>query len=154
MYKTVTALLFLGTLTSGAFGYDLQKAKDFEKFYAGMTQKACADSKLFIGALETMQLIKEDKEYLILDVRSAGEYGVMGVNLKKSLHIPIEHLFKKENLDKLPTNIPVIVTCHSGTRGLMAAMALKQSGFTNIQVLKGGLIALADANTPANAPMQ
>lgn len=152
MMKKILAFGVLCLLSTNSFAYDVQKAKEFDNFYSKMDQKACATTTLFITAEQTMKLIKEDKEYLILDVRTDGEYSVMGVRLSKSLHIPIERLFTKESLDKLPKKTPILVVCHSGTRGLMAVMALKQMGFANTQVLQGGLIALADANTPAAAP--
>ncbi|MDY0116955.1 MAG: rhodanese-like domain-containing protein [Sulfurimonadaceae bacterium] len=152
--KKIFIVVLLGLLSINSFAYDIEKVKEFDNFYSKMTQEVCATSTLFINAEDTMGLIKADKEYLILDVRSDGEYSVMGVHLQKSLHIPLERLFTKESLDTLPKNTPIIVTCHSGTRGLMAVMALKQIGITNTQVLKGGLIALADANTPANAPIK
>lgn len=101
-----------------------------------------------------MKLIRDNGQYVLLDVRSEGETSVFGLNGKNAMHIELKELFKKENLDKLPTDKMIIAVCHSGTRGLMAAMGLKQIGFKNVQVLKGGLITLAEANTPKNAPLK
>ena len=67
-------------------------------------------------------------------------------------NIPIKDLFKKVNLDKLPTAKPIVVVCHSGSRATLAAVGLIRIGFKNIHVLKGGLVALAIDNTPKNAP--
>jgi len=154
MNKIITSALLFTTLTLSAQGYDATKAANLEGFYAGMTQKVCADSKLFITATDTLKLIRDNKKYLILDVRTAGENSVISISDKNSIHIEIKDLFKKENLDKLPTNLPIITICHSGTRGLMAALGLKQIGFKNVQVLKGGFIALAQDNTVKNAPIR
>jgi len=154
MKKTLFTNLVLSMLVMSAEAYDNAQAKKFEKFYSHMTQKACANSKLFITAQDTLKLIREEKKYLILDVRTAGENSVITLSDKNSLHIEIKDLFQKENLDKLPTDNQIIVICHSGTRGLMATIGLKQIGFKNVQVLKGGFIALAEQNTVKNAPIK
>jgi len=154
MKKILINTLLLTTLTITANAYDASKAKEFESFYAPMTQKMCAASKMFINAEDTLKLIREDKKYLLIDVRTAGENSVISISDKNALHIELKDLFKKENLDKIPTDIPVIMVCHSGTRGIMATMGLKQIGFKNIQVLKGGFIALAEQNTVENAPLR
>jgi rhodanese-related sulfurtransferase len=99
-------------------------------------------------------MLREGKEFTFLDVRTDGEASVIKLNGKNALHIPIDTLFTPKNLDKLPTNKPLIVVCHSGTRATMAAVGLKELGFKNVQVLKGGLISLAIANNPKNAPVQ
>jgi len=154
MRKTLLTSLLSLTLASSLMGYDAAKAESYNAFYSNMTQKVCASSKLFISAEDTMKLIQEDKKYLLVDVRTKGEASVFKFSDAKALLIPIENLFEKKNLDKLPTDIPVIMVCHSGTRGTMAAVGLKQIGFKNIQVLKGGFMALAKANTPAAAPQK
>jgi rhodanese-related sulfurtransferase len=154
MNKVLVNALLLTTLTISAYGYDATKAKNLEKFYSHMTQKVCADSKLFISAEDTLKLIRDNKKHVILDVRTAGENSVISVSDKNSIHIELKDLFKKENLDKISTDVPVIVVCHSGTRAVMAAMGLKQIGFKNIQVLKGGFIALAQQDTVKNAPIK
>jgi len=154
MKKTLFTNLVLSMLVMSAEAYDNAQAKKFEKFYSHMTQKACANSKLFITAQDTLKLIREEKKYLILDVRTAGENSVITLSDKNSLHIEMKDLFQKENLDKLPTDKQIIVICHSGTRGLMATIGLKQIGFKNVQVLKGGFIALAEQNTVKNAPIK
>ena len=154
MNKIFIKALLLTTLTLGAYAYDTTKAKNLEGFYSKMTQKVCADSKLFISAEDTLKLIREEKKYLLLDVRTAGENSVISLSDKNSLHTEIKDLFKKENLDKLPTDRPIIAICHSGTRGLMAALGLKQIGIKNVQVLKGGFISLAEKNTVKNAPLK
>ena len=152
MSKKIISLALSLVLGSQLLGYDENKAKGYEKFYSHMTQKACANSKLFIDAKDAMKMFKEGKKSLFIDVRSEGEASVFGFSAKNSMHIPINKLFEKQNLDKIPTDIPVIMVCHSGTRGTMAAMGLKQLGFKNIHVLKGGFVALANADTPAAAP--
>lgn len=152
MKKTILSTLVLAVLGTNAMAYDATKAEELNHFYSHMTQKTCADSKLFVKAKDTMKMIR-DNNVTLLDVRTIGEAGVIALSGKNSLHIPIKDLFQKENLDKIPTKKPIVVICHSGTRATLAAIGLKRIGFKKIHVLKGGLIALARANNPKNAPI-
>ena len=132
--------------------YDANKAKELDTFYAAMTQKACADSKLFLEPVDAMKMIR-DNNITLLDVRTIGEESVILLSKKHSIHIPIKDLFEKENLDKIPTDKPIVLVCHSGTRGTLAAIGLKRIGFEKVHVLKGGLVGLAIENNPKNAPV-
>jgi len=152
MKKIIYSTLTLALLSVNSMAYDATKAEELSKFYAHMTQKTCADSKLFVKAVDTMKMIRENRVTL-LDVRTNGEASVIALSGNSSIHIPIENLFKKENLDRLPTDKPIIIVCHSGTRATLAAIGLKRVGFKKIHVLKGGLIALASATNPKNAPL-
>jgi len=153
MKKFVYLTLTFALVTMNAMAYDTTKAENLLEFYSSMTQKACANSKLFINAEDTMKMIR-DNNVTLLDVRTEAEVGVITLGGENAIDIPIAKLFKKESLDKLPTDKPMVIVCHSGTRALLAAVGLKRIGFKDVQVLKGGLIALADANNPKNAPQQ
>lgn len=154
MTKKLLVSVFALSLSITAFAYDKTKADSMNKFYSNFTQKACANSKLFISAKDTFKMLKEKKKFTLLDVRTTGENSVVSVSLEGSLYIPLKDLFKKENLDKLPSEGTIIIVCHSGTRATLAAIGLKQIGIKNTRILKGGFVALADANNPKNAPMK
>lgn len=154
MKKALLSLLLAASFGLSASAYDQQQAESFNRFYSTLTQKACASSKLFIDGEETMKMVREKAPLLLLDVRTAGEASVVALSAPGSLHIPLESLFQKASLDRLPLDRTIVIVCHSGTRATMAAMALKQLGFKQTRVLKGGMVALAEADTPKNAPMQ
>jgi len=154
MKKMIFSSITVALLASNLMAYDANKAEEFNKFYSHMTQKVCADSKLFIKANDALKRLREKKEFTFLDVRTDGENAILSMSGENALHIPINILFKKENLDKLPSDKPIIVVCHSGTRATLAAMGLKRLGFKHIHVVKGGMIALAKANNPKNAPIK
>ena len=141
-------------VTGSLFAYDGTNANYLNGFYSHMTQKACADSTLFLTGDAVMKMFKDGKKFIMIDVRTEAEAGIVSLSSKNSKHIPIARLFEKENLDTLPTDIPIVIVCHSGTRATFAAMGLKQIGFADTHVLKGGLIALAESNTPKAAPMK
>jgi rhodanese-related sulfurtransferase len=152
--KTVGGLLLLSVLTGGLYAYDTKKAEEFNGFYSHMTQKACADSKLMIGSDEVMQMLREEKKFTLLDIRTRGELAVLGLKTPNTLEIPLEHLFEKANLGKLPDDELIVIVCYSGTRATMAVASLKMLGFKNTRVLRGGIVAMAQGNTPKTAPMK
>lgn len=153
MKKTVMTLIASAALCTSAFAYDTAKAAEFDRFFSHMTHKACAASKLFVKADAVMKMVREEKPMLLLDLRTEGEASVITLG-SNALHIPVEYLFEKASLDKLPSDRPIILVCYSGSRATMAAMGLKMSGIKNVQVLKGGIVALATANTTKNAPLK
>ena len=152
MKKIIYSTITLALLSVNAMAYDANKAQELNKFYSHMTQKACANSKLFVKATKVMKMIR-DNNVTLLDVRTNGEASVIALSSKNSIHIPLENLFKKENLDKLPTDKPIVTICHSGTRATLAGIGLKRIGFKQIYILSGGLVALTKADNPKNAPI-
>jgi len=154
MKKLLLSLFGSFALSASLFAYDAAKAQQFDAFYSHMTQKACAGSTLFVTGEDVMKLLREGKPVTLLDVRTDAEASVIALSLPGSLHIPIERLFQKSALDRLPSDRPVMIVCHSGTRAVMAAVSLKMIGIKNVQVVKGGLVALADADNPKNAPVK
>ena len=154
MKKLIYSTVAISLLSMNLMAYDANKAEELNKFYSHMTQKACADSKLFIKADDTLKMLREKKAFSFLDVRTDGENNILSLSGENALHIPINILFQKENLDKLPNDKPIIVICHSGTRATLAAIGLKRLGFKKVHVLKGGMVALAKVNSPKNAPLK
>ena len=89
----------------------------------------------------TVQEIKdrlEDKDYVLLDVREdheRAEYNIGGI------HVPLGQLMG--SLDKLAPHKDdeLVIYCRSGKRSAMAQELLRQSGFSNVRNLEGGMIA-------------
>jgi rhodanese-related sulfurtransferase len=155
MIKKVWLGMLLFSITAGnVLAFDANKAEEFNAFYSHMTQKACADSKLAIDSDEVMQMLREEKKFTFLDIRTEGEMAVLGLKTPNTLAIPLQHLFEKESLEKLPKDELIVVVCHSGTRATMAVASLKMLGFKNTRVMKGGIVALAQGDTPKNAPLK
>jgi NADPH-dependent 2,4-dienoyl-CoA reductase/sulfur reductase-like enzyme/peroxiredoxin family protein/rhodanese-related sulfurtransferase/TusA-related sulfurtransferase len=76
----------------------------------------------------------EEKNALLLDVRTADEYELGTIN--NALNIPIDEL--RNRLEELPTNRPIYVFCAIGLRGYLATNILLQSGFSEVYNLSGG----------------
>lgn len=154
MNKLLISSLLVGLMSITASAYDTEKAKSLDKFYSNFTQKACANSKLFIKADEVMKMLRDETKMTVLDIRTEGEHAVLALGLKNSLFIPIKDLFKKENLEKLPSDEPIYILCYSGSRALLAAAGLKQIGIKNVRVIEGGIVDLAKADNTLNAPLR
>lgn len=85
-----------------------------------------------VGLVPDMQLI---------DVRNPGEAGAG--TLTNSVLIPLPRLV--DSLDELDRRAPVVVTCASGYRSMIAASLLRNVGFLDVSDLIGGYAAWAAA---------
>ena len=153
--KLVIALLTAFFIAAPVAAYDHGMAEGFAQMFAPV-QGAKAGKELHLMAPE--QFVKEvrgGKEFVTVDIRTPGETQFLTGNLPGHLVIPLNELFKPEQLAKLPPDKPIVVLCHSGTRATAAATALRQIGFNETYVLKGGfkgLIAYLGAKE-ANQPL-
>lgn len=152
--KIIISAITLSALAVNVSAYDSVKAEGFNKFFSHVTQKHCANSKLAIESDEAMKMLREKKPFTFLDIRTEGEMAVLGLKTPNTLEIPLQHLFEKKNLDKLPKDELIVLVCHSGTRATMVVASLKMIGFKKIRVMRGGMVALAKGDNPKNAPLK
>ncbi|NBC47405.1 MAG: hypothetical protein GVY22_05315 [Gammaproteobacteria bacterium] len=89
-----------------------------------------------------VEAIKNDEDLIFLDVRTRREQSVVGLTYPNSLSIPMNEVFKPENLARIPTDKRVVVTCQAGVRCTVIATTLRNIGFDNVFATKGGLAAL------------
>jgi len=83
---------------------------------------------------------------VILDVRTPFEIENRPI-IKRSRFISLSELSKRmSELDDLGKDRRIIVFCHSGRRSTPAGIKLKRAGFTNVYVMKGGLMAWKKGN--------
>lgn len=85
---------------------------------------------------ELLELQKQQKNLLVLDVREPAEYDVDNMGGKL---IPIGQL--PERLDELDREQLIVVHCKSGGRSSRAVAFLMGEGFKNVKNLKGGITA-------------
>ena len=78
---------------------------------------------------------KPNGEFL-LDVRENLEVAETGT-LPNAVHIPLGEL--RDRFGELPRDRRILVYCHKGQRGYLAACALKGSGFEDVVNLRGGI---------------
>ncbi|MES9846834.1 MAG: sulfurtransferase [gamma proteobacterium symbiont of Ctena orbiculata] len=92
-----------------------------------------------IDAHDLQARINEGDDFLLLDIRSAGEIA-QGV-LPDAEHLPM-HLIPLKISD-LPKDKAIILYCHSGARSYHACAYLAQQGFLNAINLRGGILGWA-----------
>ncbi len=118
---------------------------DYEEFCG--TKHSGELDQFDITALELKEAIGSGEHPLLLDVREPNEYSVC--HLESSILIPVDEL--SSSLGELDKNREIVVYCHVGIRSAGAAALLRQSGFTNVRNLQGGIDAWArqvDSNMP------
>ncbi|HEY9190413.1 MAG TPA: rhodanese-like domain-containing protein [Sulfurovum sp.] len=95
-----------------------------------------------IDAKQAVQLLENDDNVTLLDVRTIQEY--KAGHLRGATLIPVEVL--PENLDKLKADKhkKIIVYCRTGSRSVSASRTLEEHGFTPLNV-SGGIIQLVGA---------
>ena len=82
----------------------------------------------------------------ILDVRSREEVEGPDGHISGSLAIPLPEL--EQRLAKIPTDRPVVVVCHAGSRSALATQQLIKAGLSQVANLRGGLSRWASEGYP------
>lgn len=90
-----------------------------------------------ISGNEASSLISENKNFLILDVRTKGEFS--GGHIPGALNIPVQELSSRIGELKKYTDQPVMVYCASGGRSPGAVSTLLKNNFKNIYHLNRGI---------------
>jgi len=152
--KLMRMMLLISLLGVNLSAYDADLAKKFDETFSQYSQTFLNNSKMLIDAESVMKMLQKKEDFVLLDIRTLAEMNIVGLKTKNSVEIPFEVLFKKENLDRLPKDKPIVIVCHSGSRALQAATSLDMLGFKNTKVLYGGIIALAQSNSTKSAPAQ
>ncbi len=89
-----------------------------------------------IHASELRQLIQEDPDTRILDVRTGAEFE--SVHIPGSFNVPLD-LLAEHVRDVAHLDHPVVLVCQSGGRATTAQEKLNAAGKTNLRVLEGGM---------------
>lgn len=99
--------------------------------------------------LNPQQLIQlsNTQDVILLDVRSADEREKNGT-LPDDTHIPLAEL--KTRYGELKADTPIVTYCRSGHRSAQACNLLKGHGFTQLNNLRGGIMAWQTAKLPIN----
>jgi hydroxyacylglutathione hydrolase len=91
--------------------------------------------------------LKEKNDMFLLDVRDNGEY-VAG-HIPGAVNIYVGELEK--NLDKVPSDRPVVSICAVGLRGGLGASILKRHGYPEVYNLLGGTKAWKEKGYPTES---
>lgn len=81
--------------------------------------------------------------HVLIDVRTPQEFA--SGHIAGAINIPVDQIASR--LSEIPTDMPVIVYCRSGTRSARAQAILAQNDYTDLYDL-GGIIAWQSAGYP------
>jgi rhodanese-related sulfurtransferase len=98
-----------------------------------------------VSALEMPALQRKGKS-VIIDVNKEEHF--VASHIPKSVNFPLESL-NSDNKGLLKhKDSTVIITCQTGSRSTKAAHELLGLGFSNVNILRGGLMAWSKENLP------
>jgi len=151
MRKFLFIIIALVLLTGQSYAYDIEKANNYQQLFRNCAGKEIPKALYLITAEKLLEKIKSKENLFILDVRTPAEGSIIGINYKNTLFVPMNKVFNKEILKKLPKDEGIIVLCRKGIRSSLITMALRDIGFNNVFSLKGGMIDLMEYLTPVAA---
>ncbi len=101
-----------------------------------------------VSALE-MPALQRGGKSVIIDVNKADQYATS--HIPKAISVPLEDISEGNAQLLKHKDKTVIVTCQSGGRSQAAAKKLVALGFTNVNILRGGLMAWTKENLPTES---
>ena len=131
--------------------YDEAKAQQYQELFAPFADANVPKALARIPPDKLMESIKAGEDLVLIDVRTVAENLLVGMTYKNAMLIPMNEIFKAENLARIPTDKKVVIVCHKGLRSELIAIALRDAGFKNVFSLKGGMLALITYVDPKTA---
>lgn len=98
----------------------------------------------FIDPEELKRRMDEGETLVVLDVRTPQEFSSKMGHVPGAVNLPLKHF--KARLNEIRDDIgpyteqPVFVVCRFESQSPRAAKTLKKEGFTNVSIVKGGMI--------------
>lgn len=114
---------------------------------AGMAAQNIVDG--LVTQIEWAQLesLAHEKETIVLHVRNPGEIQRTGKVVEDALNIPLDDL--REQLDAIPKDKHLVVSCMSGQRAYYACRILTQHGFDHVDNLGGAYMTFHEVHPNA-----
>jgi rhodanese-related sulfurtransferase len=98
-----------------------------------------------LDASEITRLINKNSPF-VYDLRSSAEYSAGSI--AGAINIQTSNLTKGDSLFKANDQDCIILICKTGTTSSKAAGDLKKQGFTNVNVLSGGMMNWTQSGMP------
>ena len=98
-----------------------------------------------LDASEITRLINKNSPF-VYDLRSSAEYSVGSI--AGAINIQTNNLTKGDSLFKANDQDCIILICKTGSTSSKAAGDLKKQGFTNVNVLSGGMMNWTQSGMP------
>ncbi len=90
-----------------------------------------------VGPLELKEMLDGDTDFVLLDVRSHGEYAAQTLRDPRTVHIPVDEL--RRRYTELPRDKEIVAFCLIGVRAYRAESILRGLGFRDVKYLEGSL---------------
>lgn len=95
-----------------------------------------AQNKIQVNSKEVKELLKKNKDLIIIDVRTPNEFNAG--HLKGALNIDVNQYDATSKIDKLNRNAKYIVYCRTSNRSGMAVQYMMQKGFKTVYQMMDG----------------
>jgi len=92
----------------------------------------------YINNKQAENLIEENNELLILDVRSANEFKESRIS--SAINIPVDELEGEIYELEDYKDRPILVYCKSGKKSSVACSLMEEEGFSKLYNLRGGIL--------------
>ena len=93
-----------------------------------------------------IELLGSAEPPFLVDVRDPWEWAVSSLADQGARLIPVGEIDNR--IQEIPRDMPVVVYCRSGQRGLTAAHLLKKAGYVRVFNLSGGILGWAESVEP------
>ena len=101
-----------------------------------------------VSALEMPSLQRKGKS-LLIDVNKADDFAK--AHIPAAINMPLESFdISHKDIAKHKDN-PIILSCQSGNRSIKVAKLLIKGGFSNVNILRGGLMSWTKENLPVTS---
>ena len=141
-------LIALVSVVPSAAAYNGALADSYAKLFAPVAGAQAGKALHLIKPSMLLQAMQTGKPISVIDIRTPKESAVIGISLPGTLRIPLNMLFTRDNLVRIPRDRRVILVCKAGVRAAAAGTALRHLGFDNVFILKGGIDGLAKHLSP------
>ena len=89
--------------------------------------------------LEVIAKIKNDEDFIFLDVRSPAEWEAFRIEAPQNKFLPLREL--RARLDELPKDAEIVIVCHTSVRAYQAQRILDGAGFKDVKFIDGSIAA-------------
>ena len=142
-------------ITRGPVGDGLAAADEAPKTFGGMAEAAYRAVPV-IKPADAQRRLKKEPELLIIDVRDAADIvqtgtvpGAANISFGALTYLADNEVPESWRDPRLADRSrPIITTCILGPLGALGGKLLQDMGFTNVQILEGGVQAWIDAGLP------
>ena len=149
LHVSFASILVLSSTASWAYNQEL--AASYQRLFEPVSGAKSGKALHLITPNALVEGLKKGKQFVAIDVRTPAEAGLFTMAIPGSLSIPVNEVFRPENLARLPEDKQIVVVCKSGIIASAVGTALRHIGFNNVSILKGGFHALNGYLDPKTA---